>query len=600
MKKKIKVAAVLSTAAFLSMCAPLISFASQGWTQENGGWAYYNANGERVTEDWVKEGNHWYWLDENGVMANDGLRQIKDNYYYFREDGSMVSSQWVSIPNEAVAAYVDKYAEETGEVDQEPVRYWYYFQENGRAYKRSDSASSDSISAKTIDGKKYAFDTEGRMLYGWVSDGERQTGDDAWEEADYYFGAPDDGSLHQGWAKVSIHVDDPETEQPGSDYWEEDQNRWFYFTESGKKLKGKPGEARFKNINGNKYGFDEYGRMISTWYADPEVVTLATSKTEAGEGKLYQGQEDYTRQFMYFGTPESGARYTKGWFKARPSEYLMKSKYEDGEMYTYYADGDGNLYANEIRNIDGERYGFDNAGRVISGMTCVKMDDEDSTCDIEYSFGSDATVKEGRGPYEDENSFHELVETYAEDFASGKMRMYYFGGRYGAMSTGKQQIRLGKFGDPIEFMFETSGPLKGSGVHGEKDGRLYKAGMLLKPEEGEKYVIFKESYETLPEGATEEERKVFDKKDVDGDGKLEGVIEKITPEEFIAEVCNSGIYDEKKEETVWTVRYRPEGVTYYLVGANGDIVKNKKNAVDVDGYSFQVKKEDILTVTVED
>ena len=47
MKKKIKVAAVLSTAAFLSMCAPLISFASQGWTQENGGWAYYNANGER-------------------------------------------------------------------------------------------------------------------------------------------------------------------------------------------------------------------------------------------------------------------------------------------------------------------------------------------------------------------------------------------------------------------------------------------------------------------------------------------------------------------------------------------------------------------------
>ena len=68
---------------------------------------------------------YWYWLDENGVMANDGLRQIKDNYYYFREDGSMVSSQWVSIPNEAVAAYVDEYAEETGEVDQEPVRYWY-------------------------------------------------------------------------------------------------------------------------------------------------------------------------------------------------------------------------------------------------------------------------------------------------------------------------------------------------------------------------------------------------------------------------------------------------------------------------------------------
>lgn len=173
--------------------------------------------------------------------------------------------------------------------------------------------------------------------------------------------------------KGSIHVDDPETEQPGSDYGEEDQNRWFYFTESGKKLKG---------------------------------------------------------------TPESSARYTKGWFKARPSEYLMKSKYDDGEAYTYYADRDGNLYANEIRNIGGERYAFDSSGRIISGMTCVKMDDEDSSCDIEYSFSSDATVKEGRGSYEDKKSFHELVETYAEDFASGKMRMYYFGGLYGAMSTG--------------------------------------------------------------------------------------------------------------------------------------------------------------------
>lgn len=603
MRKKIKAAAVLSTAAFLSMCASLVSFGSQGWIQENGNWVYYNEKNERVTEAWVKDGNYWYWLDENGNMANDGLRHIKDNYYYFREDGSMVSGQWVSVENEEVAAYVDEYAEETGMVEGEPVRYWYYFQENGRAYKRSDNASSGSISVKTINGKKYSFDTEGRMLSGWVSDGERQTGEDAWQEADYYFGSPDDGSLHQGWTKINIHVDDPDLDQPGNDYWEEDQDRWFYFTESGKKLKGKPGEARFKNINGNKYGFDEHGRMISTWYADPELITLATSRTEAaadGNKTLYQGQEDYTREFMYFGTPESGARYTKGWFRTVPSEYLHKSKYDDGESYMYYADGNGNLYANEIRTIGGKKYGFDSTGRAMSGMICVKMDDEDSTTDIEYSFSSDKAPGEGRGPYEDEKTFNQLVDDYAEDFASHRMRMYYFNDKFGAMSTGKQQIRLGKTGDPVEFMFETSGKLKGAGVHGEKDGRIYKAGMLVKPLEGEKYIVVKESYETLPEDATAEEKAAFAKRDLDGDGKLEGVIEQITPEQFISEVCNSGIYDEKKERTVWTVRYQPEGVTYYLVASNGDIVKNKKKAVDIDGYSFQVEKEDILTVTVED
>ena len=51
----------------------------------------------------------------------------------------MVRNQWVAIDNE-----------DAGEED-EPEHYWYYFQSNGKAYKRSDSAST--ISAKQINGK---------------------------------------------------------------------------------------------------------------------------------------------------------------------------------------------------------------------------------------------------------------------------------------------------------------------------------------------------------------------------------------------------------------------------------------------------------------
>ena len=57
----------------------------------------------------------------------------------------MVSNQWVAIENE-----------DAGE-DDEPDHYWYYFQANGKAYKRSDSASDTSISAKTINGKNVCF-----------------------------------------------------------------------------------------------------------------------------------------------------------------------------------------------------------------------------------------------------------------------------------------------------------------------------------------------------------------------------------------------------------------------------------------------------------
>ena len=43
--------------------------------------------------------------------------------------------------------------------------YWYYFQANGKALTNGDNTN---IALKTINGKKYAFDEEGKMLYGDV------------------------------------------------------------------------------------------------------------------------------------------------------------------------------------------------------------------------------------------------------------------------------------------------------------------------------------------------------------------------------------------------------------------------------------------------
>jgi len=540
----------------------MTSFAQGGWTEENGGWAYYQDNGERVTSQ---------------------LLQIDSNYYYLDQDGLMVSNQWVSITNENAGG------------EDEPELFWYYFQANGKAYRRTDGTPSSVTRTKEIDGRKYSFDTEGRMLYGWVSEGERLTGDDAWMDGDYYFGLEDDGAMKFGWQRIGIVANLEDEVLPDDGIWEdEDQDRWFYFSATGKKTKGKPDKLAKLTLHGQKYGFDEYGRMISSWYADPTLITTDVyDKTVSAEENTErrQGGSEYTKEFQYFGTPESGARYTKGWFRARPSRYLMESKHLEDETYMYYADGEGGLYANEIRTIDGERYAFDNYGRQIRGLVCLTMEDETTSSKFELAWYQD---KEGR-EFGSVDSFHELigyerynskgslVESYQHEFDSRKMRFYYFNGLNGKMLTGSHKVMLGD--DQVEFVFQENGRLKGSGLFGKKNGKLYQAGMLLKPEEGQKYAIVK--METVEKTVgTSEER--FD------------TLEMISVREFIDEVCNSGIYDNKKDETVWTVRYEPENVSYYLVNQSGSIVKNKKSAKDDDGYQFYVKNNKIVSITVDE
>ena len=187
MKKQTKLVAVLSTAALLAIGASMTSFAATGWAEEDGTWVYYNRDGERATDSWKKSGNNWYYLDSDGEMAIDQLIEDGDNYYYVDINGVMASNQWVAIENE-----------DAGE-DDEPEHYWYYFQANGKALTNGNNSS---VALKTINGKKYAFDEEGRMLYGWVDkdNAERldNTDNDAFKDADYYFGGEDDGAMTTG------------------------------------------------------------------------------------------------------------------------------------------------------------------------------------------------------------------------------------------------------------------------------------------------------------------------------------------------------------------------------------------------------------------
>ena len=473
MRKQTKLVAVLSTAALLAIGASMTSFAATGWAEEDGTWVYYNRDGERATDQWKKSGNNWYWLDSNGEMAIDQLIEDGDNYYYVDINGVMAANQWVAIDNE-----------DAGQ-DDEPDHYWYYFQANGKALKNGDNSK---VALKTVNGKKYAFDDEGKMLFGWVAadNAERidNTDGDGFKEGDYYFGGEDDGAMTVGWLQMDITYDEATNDYEIAPVFneDEDQTRWFYFKSNGKKVKAENNDVqKGKTINGKKYEFDQYGAMTAEWSLDVEKASIAevlgsqstaTTNSNANTAK-------YAQQWRYFQDVENGARISKGWFKVVAAEYLNYEKYNDDEDAWYYADGSGKLYAAEFKTIKGKKYAFREDGRMIDGLKFIKQNSDGSINDVRAD-------DHPTTPFDTEDDFN----TNSVTMSNLGYRCYYFGGGDdGVMRTNKTSIEID--GEKFSFFFEKSGKYKGAGKTGEKDDKLYQSGKMLAAGSDEKYQVIK-------------------------------------------------------------------------------------------------------------
>ena len=511
MRKQTKLVAVLSTAALLAIGASMTSFAATGWAEEDGTWVYYNRDGERATDQWKKSGNNWYWLNSDGEMAIDQLIEDGDNYYYVDINGVMAANQWVAIDNE-----------DAGQ-DDEPDHYWYYFQANGKALTQGDN---DKVSLKTVNGKKYAFDDEGKMLFGWVDENSAErvddTDGDAFKEGTYYFGGEDDGAMTVGWLQLDVTYD----EATNDEYKytapvfndDEDQTRWFYFKSNGKKIYAEDGDrTKDKTINGKKYAFDEYGAMVAEWSLDEEDLegkslasysdAVKSGKIDAGEasandivtGKAFNAK--YSEAWKYFNSVEDGARVSKGWFKVVPAEYLNDEKYNDDEDYWYYADGSGNLYAGEFKTIKGKKYAFRNDGRMIDGLKFI-YEDKDAQSLTVWADDDDPYRFDSEDDFDDNAPLYEAAGYYC----------YYFGnGDDGAMRTNKTTVEID--GENFNFYFEKSGGKKGAGLTGERDDKFYQSGKLLKADTDDKYSVVQRQLVKKTDGTINSELDVVTTKD---------------------------------------------------------------------------------------
>ena len=554
MRKQTKVVAVASAAALLAIGGAMTSFAAQGWVEEDGTWYYYDKDGNKVEDEWKKSGDNWFWLDseEGGAMATDKLVEDDDNTYYVDGNGVMVTNTWVKVVNE------------DQDDDDDPAEYrYYYMQSSGKAYKAGDSSN---VKFKTIDGKKYAFDDDGKMLYGWVNedDSTLSSDDSDWETATYYMGSWEDGSLKTGWQKITVYDQDED----------DDYDYWFNFKSNGEKRTRTDNNAKDKDIyekkiNGKYYGFDKRGVMTYEWTATTESDLSTISN------------------WRYFNSPEDGARSTKGWFKVVAPDKdgddntfkdysnlenptFAKGDAEDENERWYYANSDGELYVGQIKKIKGKYYGFwpddgEKAGRMLTGLCALKMSGSKIVDVIDDDMDADG--------------LDDFMDKYGKaSQGSQDVYLYYFGSNEdsdGALKTGSVSVNLD--GDNYQFQFSKTGGAegKGRGVNGIDDGKyIYKFGQKIKAGSDDKYIV------VYAEGDT-------------GSNKL-GEVHKIDTSVLRSQYSTEAGQN-KDDDTVSYVGSLPSD--YYLVNTSGTIVKNKTSAKDGNDWYFYVDEKVIKMYT---
>ena len=553
MRKQTKVVAVASAAALLAIGGAMTSFAAQGWVEEDGTWYYYDKDGNRVENEWKKSGDNWFWLngDEGGAMATDMLVEDDDDTYYVDANGVMVTNTWVKVVNE------------DQDDEDDPAEYhYYYMQSNGKAYK----GSGDKVSKKTIDGKQYAFDEDGIMLYGWVDeDGTMVNDEDGWADATYYFGSWEDGSMKTGWQKISVY--------DNTDDKEDDYDYWFNFKANGKKRVqldngSEDTDATWKN-NGKYYHFDTRGVMVYEWYPTQNTTSNLHSASN----------------WSYFNSPEDGAKVVKGWFKVVGPNEDTSFKELDSESFAsvdgvknedarwYYNDGrEEGLVAGKIKKIKGKYYGFrpddgEKGGAMLKGLCALEMDGEN------------------------------IVKVYADDlddFLDGvdagnytaNTYLYYFGNADdedtdGAMKTGNVTVNLD--GETIQFKFRNNGGAesRGRGVTGvEKGDYIYKFGKKIKADSEDKYILVYASGDINSTGTVTVHD--YDGSDV---RELSGLLK-----------GQSNADDKGMTNVLYNFGTADQG--WYLVNTSGKIQTGTKTGVkDGDDWYWYMYKDNIMMYT---
>ncbi|MCI9147873.1 MAG: cell wall-binding protein [Hungatella sp.] len=382
---------MLGLAAFLTLGTGFTSMAAAGWAMENGQWVYYDNAGEQVTNEWKRGAdNQWRYLNSYGQMAVD---RWVDETYYVDSNGIMVAGKWMKLNS--------NYSGLTSE------DHWYYFQDSGKAV---------TSSWKKIKDRWYHFDSYGTMETGWLDD-----------NMSY---AKEDGAAVTGWQKLYPPDGDGEDRNP----FEDDERRWYYFNNSGKKfvpeLKN-DAQCGEKRIDGTYYCFNSRGAMQTGW--------AYVGGTNAEDGTI--------NGYRFYG---NNGKAVSGWYSAAPPSEL--SGYENDVEWFYFSNSGvpksgpvkGTASTADFLRVNGKTYLFNELGVPVTG----------------------------------------LQKVYTGKSASGEYTSYYFDPNSCAVMSGKITVEEND-GNRCQYYFASSG----KGFTGVQSGSLYYMGKLQTADNGMKYDV---------------------------------------------------------------------------------------------------------------
>jgi glucan-binding YG repeat protein len=444
MRKQTKLAVGLSAAALLAIGATMTSFAARGWVAEGDQWYYYDNNGDYVTDKWKSYNGNYFYLGDEGYMLTNELIEDSNNYYFVDANGAMVKNAWIPVP-----------ADDGEDLD---VDYrWYYFGSNGKAYKSADK--------KTINGKKYGFDDEGKMLFGFVDEGRNviNDSDDAVLSCNRYYGTNEDGAMYTGWLLYTDALD-----AQGYD----DQYYWFHFKSNGEKR-----HDTTNKINGKQYTFDSNGVMLHDW----QLATIGKTSTGAK-----------AEEYGYFSTEDDGALKKNVWVWSDVDGKVGG----DGDNHWWWVNKSGVRFTDGTKKINGKWYAFDAEGVMQWGLVWLDKDT--------VKAGVDASVVEQADPQDVDAS---------EIYKKGE-NLFFFSNdeeKDGSMKTGAN-VRIELYDDTYTFGFDKN---SGKAYNGVKNNKLYRNGILQTADDNKYALSWDKEYLVSSNGTVMKPSKTRTYKDAD-------------------------------------------------------------------------------------
>ena len=416
MRKQMKIAAVVSTAALLALGASMTSMAaSKGtWKMDDNDWMCYDKNGDAYEATFCLSNGKEYYVGDDGYLVRSEWVDYDGDMYYVNSAGTKVINDWKLL---------------TPYEDEEAEAVWYYFGSTG---KRVEEAK------KVINNKTYYFHADGAMLTGWVNDDNMEEASSV--DKDHTFYCDETGArVQKSWVKTTV---------PGADEDDEDEF-WYYLKSTGKVATGKQG-----SINGQTYFFDVNGQMLSGWVGkdgSDNYVSVQDEVTDADTLSKLVG--DGYQSFYYCSGEDDGHMKKDKWVKLWRNTEADDEDY-DNDQYWFYLEKDGSVLLPEVADAASK----------------VKFNDGN------LSVGDDRTFESHKinGKEYFINKDGEMLTGLIMDKNSN---IFYLGSD-GAVKTGSQTINDDN-DEAYKFYFDTEDDSKGVALTGNKSGKLYVQGKLV-------------------------------------------------------------------------------------------------------------------------